>query len=155
MSHKYDVSPLRRRALIHLSSTSPTQLDEWDGIDNHLPSWRFDLFLEDQEMLIAELARQLGADWILPTTFYRMCQTSHERNMITPSCLTDADKIDLIQGLRFLETTGAANVLEFVWGPYNCSNSASCSASRLHMHREMQKRRDYDPNLSNTMSFEL
>jgi hypothetical protein len=57
MSHKYDVGPLRRRALIHLSSASATRLDEWDGLDNHLPSWRFDLFLEDQEMLIAELAR--------------------------------------------------------------------------------------------------
>jgi hypothetical protein len=55
MNHKYDVGPLRRRALIHISSASPTQFDEWDGLDNHLASWRFDLFLEDQEMPIAEL----------------------------------------------------------------------------------------------------
>jgi hypothetical protein len=75
--------------------------------------------------------------------------------MITPSYLSDGDKINLIQDLRFLEPTGAANMLEVLWGPYDCSGSAKCSTSRLHMHREMQKRRDYDPRLSSTMPFEL
>jgi hypothetical protein len=42
----------------------PTTLDEWDDLPDELP-W-------DGEVLeITATARQLGADWILPASFYR------------------------------------------------------------------------------------
>ncbi|KAJ6535525.1 hypothetical protein B0H19DRAFT_1004121 [Mycena capillaripes] len=154
MSHKYEVDALRKRALGHLSSACPTRLDDWDRLDDpdYRPSWRDDR--KDWDLPIVKLAHQLGAIWLLPTTFYRISHSSHERAIITSSHLSDSDKINFLQGLRYLETTGAAEVLDFLWGPYNCSASR-CSASRLHVHRELERRRGYHTTSPATMPLEL
>ncbi|KAJ7755277.1 hypothetical protein B0H14DRAFT_3512397 [Mycena olivaceomarginata] len=102
MSHKYEADALRKRALIHLSHAYPTTLDEWDDLPDELP-W------DGEAVEITAIARQLGADWILPTSFYRICQRSFDRAIITGDELSDADKVNCIRGLRYLETTGAVN----------------------------------------------
>jgi hypothetical protein len=150
MSHKYEADALRKRALIHLSHAYPTTLDEWDHLPDELP-W------DGEALEIAAVARQLGADWILPTSFYRICQRSFDRAIITGDELSDADKVNCIKGLRYLETTGATNVLDFLLAPYsNCSTRARCMESRQTIRREVEtERRKYDAERFTEMPLEL
>ncbi|KAF8218075.1 hypothetical protein K438DRAFT_2038692 [Mycena galopus ATCC 62051] len=157
MSHKYDAAALRKRAFVHLAHAHPTKLGEWDRLRNSLPAWtQYDPTAEDQDMFLVALARQLNAPWILPTTFYRICQSSYERTIIMENDLSDSDKVNCVQGLRYLGTTGAGEMLDFLWGPYNdCSNAAACNASRLKLHRQVARRGYYDPQVANIMPLEL
>jgi hypothetical protein len=150
MSHKYEAGALRKRALIHLSHAYPTTLDEWDGLPDKLP-WG------GPPLQITEIACQLGADWILPTSFYRTCQCSLDRDIITGDELSDADKVNFIKGLRYLETTGAANVLDFLLASYsNCPSLVHCMKSRQAIRREVEtEMRKYDAECFTAMPLEL
>jgi hypothetical protein len=61
---------------------------------------------------IVSIARQLSAEWILPTSFYRICQSSFDREIVMGPEFSDAGGVACIKGLRCLETTGAARVLD-------------------------------------------
>ncbi|KAJ7796008.1 hypothetical protein B0H14DRAFT_2620341 [Mycena olivaceomarginata] len=151
MSHKYEADALRKRALVHLSHAAhPTTLEAWDALPE-LP-WSSGLSLD-----IVPIARQLGAEWILPTSFYRICQSSFDHEIVTGTELSDADKVTCIKGLRYLETTGAAHVLDFLLAPYsNCSTRASCVESRQAIRRQVEtERRKYDAERFTAMPLEL
>ncbi|KAF7366170.1 BTB domain-containing protein [Mycena venus] len=139
MSHKYEVDALRKRALTHLSHAYPIKLDEWDRLPRSLPSWFREPAKEDRDMVVAKVARQ----------------SSFETTIITGGYLSNADIINCLKGLRYLETTGAADVLDFLWGPYDCADSVDCNTSRHHMHREGEKRKNYDPEKISVMPLEL
>ncbi|KAJ7760002.1 hypothetical protein B0H16DRAFT_1415678 [Mycena metata] len=104
MSYKYEVDALRKRALIHLSSAHSTQFGDGRPLHQNFPSWRTALAdgTNDENILIVELARQVGADWILPTAFYRMCAQSYEETIITRPNLSTEDQIRYFRGLRSL-----------------------------------------------------
>ncbi|KAJ7824903.1 hypothetical protein B0H14DRAFT_3468968 [Mycena olivaceomarginata] len=75
-----------------------------------------------------------------------ICQCSFDRAIITGDELSNADKVNCIKGLRYLETTGAANVLEFLLASYsNCSTRARCMESRQAIRCEVEtEMRKYD-----------
>ncbi|KAJ7018705.1 hypothetical protein C8F04DRAFT_1150423 [Mycena alexandri] len=160
MSHKYEVDGLRKRALTHLSSAHSTEFgDDGSTLHHDLPSWRTALAdgTNDENMLIVELARQVGADWILPTAFYRMCEHSYEETIITRTALSTGDKVRCFQGLRFLETTGAASVLQFLCNHEvaMCPQPYECLVARTIKHQSVSERRDYSRETETTMPFEL
>ncbi|KAJ7069511.1 hypothetical protein C8F01DRAFT_977092 [Mycena amicta] len=84
LGHKYDVDSLRRRALVHFTSYFRTNLDEWDESEysvekrdeapSKMTSWviRHSVLGTRLAGLIAcaNLAREVGATWALPTIFY-------------------------------------------------------------------------------------
>jgi hypothetical protein len=150
MADKYEADELRKRALIHLSKAHPTTLIEWDFMDDDV-AWAEEMALD-----IAAIARQIGADWVLPTSFYRICQSAFEDRIITRHELSDADKINCIKGIRYLETTGAADILQFLLDCYyNCWTRGDCSASRQEMHRNVARLGKYDGENMTVMPLEL
>ncbi|KAJ7796009.1 hypothetical protein B0H14DRAFT_3552578 [Mycena olivaceomarginata] len=150
MAHKYEADELQKRALIHLSKAHPTTLIEWDFMDDDV-AWA-----EEKALDIAAIARQIGADWVLPTSFYRICQSAFEDRIITRHELSDADKINCIKGIRYLETTGAADILQFLLDCYyNCWTSGDCSASRQEMLRNVARLGKYDGENMTVMPLEL
>ncbi|KAJ6514475.1 hypothetical protein C8R47DRAFT_1206820 [Mycena vitilis] len=156
MSHKYEVDTLRKRALLHLSSAHPTTLHEWDHLQSAVPSWKSELGNEDQNLAIVALAGQVGATWILPTAFYRFCQTSDEHRIITGSQLSDLGKADFFRGLRFLETTGAADVLRFLHCPsYECPDYVSCVLRQQKRYRLVAGRGHHKQGDPGLMPLEL
>ncbi|KAJ7456053.1 hypothetical protein FB451DRAFT_1143508 [Mycena latifolia] len=140
MSHKYAVDPLRKRALVQLSSAHPTTLEGWELLAVHLPSW--DPPTGDENILILQLARQLSADWILPSAFYRFCGDCDEAAIIIGCdhyALSTPDKIRCVKAIRELETTATAAVVEFLWsaaGAEACGSPVQCVVSR-HEVRQM------------------
>ncbi|KAJ7833303.1 hypothetical protein B0H14DRAFT_3142601 [Mycena olivaceomarginata] len=65
------ISGFRTAAQAH-----PTTLEAWDAL-----------------LDTVSIARQLGAEWILPTSFYRICQSSFDHEIVTGTELSDADKV--------------------------------------------------------------
>jgi hypothetical protein len=121
---EYDAEALRKRTLVHLSHAHPTTLEAWDALPT-LP-WSSGLSLDT-----VSIARQLGAEWILPTSFYRICQSSFDHEIVTGTELSDTDKVTCIKGLRYLENTGAAHVLDFLLASYGkCAISTQCMEVR-------------------------
>ncbi|KAJ7675603.1 hypothetical protein DFH06DRAFT_1317769 [Mycena polygramma] len=106
MSHKYDVGVLHKRAL------------------SRPPAWMED----DQHVAIVGLARKISADWILPSAFYRMCQTAEEHHVMTTAHLEDSHKAHFVQ---------------------------DCNMAREENYRLVIKRAHYDPEVVSTMPLEL
>ncbi|KAF7337335.1 hypothetical protein MSAN_02259000 [Mycena sanguinolenta] len=59
LSQKYQVEPLRKRALVHLSHRYPVTLSEFGTTDG----WH-------DPIAVVNLARHVSADWILPVALY-------------------------------------------------------------------------------------
>ena len=83
LSHEYDVPELRQRALVHLSSRFRTSLASQESIFYRLRSLEgkdisevasWDLLADDYGFLIclAQLAREVEAQWVLPSIFYQI-----------------------------------------------------------------------------------
>ncbi|KAJ7796007.1 hypothetical protein B0H14DRAFT_2916878 [Mycena olivaceomarginata] len=117
MSHKYDAEALRKRALLHLSQAHPTTLEAWDALPE-LP-WSSGLSLD-----IVSVARQLDAEWILPTSFYRICQSSFDHEIATGTELGDADKVTCIRGCAIWRPPALRACWTFCWCPMAGAPSA-------------------------------
>ncbi|KAJ7821690.1 hypothetical protein B0H14DRAFT_3733261 [Mycena olivaceomarginata] len=142
MAHKYEADELQKRALIHLSKAHPTTLIEWDFMDDTV-AWA-----EEKALDIAAIARQ-----IVCTEYVRaLSKTVSSRG--TSSAMRI--KINCIKGIRYLETTGAADILQFLLDCYyNCWTSGDCSASRQEMHRNVARLGKYDGENMTVMPLEL
>ncbi|KAJ7876240.1 hypothetical protein B0H13DRAFT_1723032 [Mycena leptocephala] len=133
MSHKYEVDALRKRALIHLSSCHPTQLADWEDLPN-TSSWLPDTTSHYLEIIL--LAHQVSALWILPVAFYRACESAKIEDTIAgvPGCsLNTADVVACVTGLRYLETTGASQLLSFLCALTieGCKSPVDCTELRV------------------------
>ncbi|KAJ7645244.1 hypothetical protein DFH06DRAFT_1136707 [Mycena polygramma] len=122
MSHKYEVEPLRKRALTQLSSRYPTRLGSSHCLDSIL------------------LGRQIDAPWILPCAFYELCNGMSLERIITGH-LPPADMVTCVTGLRALETSGLCQVLKFLDAAKakDCKSLEGCQkligATRRDMNR--------------------
>ncbi|KAJ7100401.1 hypothetical protein C8R44DRAFT_641926 [Mycena epipterygia] len=151
MSHKYQVDVLRKRALIHLSSIHPTTLTEWESMDPTSCSWFPKIDAAYLEIIL--LARQTSAHWILPTAFYRICENAHLDSLLIGRNsleLSPSDKVACVSAIRWLETTGARKVLDFLHNPYaplnkDCRSPQSCAQRRVKTRLIVECWRDYDP----------
>src|ERR1700761_7878077 len=74
LGHKYGVDYLRRRALVHLSSMFRTTLSEWDASsydEGDCDRITWSVPVEKTSFICAiQLAREVGALWVLPAAFY-------------------------------------------------------------------------------------
>ncbi|KAJ6623706.1 hypothetical protein B0H10DRAFT_1873027 [Mycena sp. CBHHK59/15] len=67
LSHKYDVQYLRRRALLHLETAYPVTLEAYDARETASTFTR----TSTGHILVAEVAQQVEAQWIVPCALYR------------------------------------------------------------------------------------
>lgn len=68
LAHKYDVQPLRQRALSHLATAYPTTLQAWD---NRSETRTFPSIIAfDDEFRLLQAALKTDARWAMPALFY-------------------------------------------------------------------------------------
>nr|GAT55223.1 predicted protein [Mycena chlorophos] len=132
LSDKYGVDGLRARALGHLSAVHPTNLDDFKALPiagNPLVDSLYDAGAD-----VVALARRLSLDWLLPSAFYRLCQ-SHIHDLIFTADLSIADKQRWLTGYRLLEGRENNALLEFLWTPeryIGCErDSDTCAEERM------------------------
>ncbi|KAJ7159993.1 hypothetical protein C8R43DRAFT_1064067 [Mycena crocata] len=158
MSHKYEVGPLRKRALTHLCSYHPTTLHEWEELGEASP-WHKELAARCHFPLLA-LARQLSLDWMLPIAFYRACQVATPAKIIEGfqgSELDSKDKIRWIAGSKQLETNAINGVVDFLWTPMvidGCTSPQQCTDDRVSLRRAVGIYLEYK-DLPATIALEL
>ncbi|KAJ6478040.1 hypothetical protein C8R47DRAFT_1323118 [Mycena vitilis] len=133
LAHKYDVPYLRRRALEHLGTLHPTRLSEWN-VAKLIPPTTERL---SQRLATIATATEVGALWLLPTTYYALC-----RRRLSPFvedsrwiALGDVERKACILGYpaQILQTP---KILEFLSVlDDNCEASAACNSNRLRLTR--------------------
>ncbi|KAJ7689852.1 hypothetical protein B0H17DRAFT_936866 [Mycena rosella] len=136
LSHKYDVAYLRHRALVHLSSLYSTTLDEWDL---QLTSWP-----ASTSMFAIELAREVGAEWILPVAFYNLAAAAHNLGMkeiIAGTAfgsfhvkLGAQDLAHFLEGYLLQRDNETSTMLRFLHSPVpviGCTGGSKCTLARL------------------------
>ncbi|KAK6995853.1 hypothetical protein R3P38DRAFT_2656041 [Favolaschia claudopus] len=159
LSHKYEVHSLRKRALVHISATHPTSLEEYDAwAQQPQPAWLSEAMDRD-EALIPILARQLSMAWILPIAFYRDCKQMSERSMLESSQSLD-DKTLVVTACRTLEGTAVSQMLEFLWPnddeeAEGCRNPVGCMVARIRMRRKAERRRQRFPITAPRLPLEI
>ncbi|KAJ4477208.1 hypothetical protein J3R30DRAFT_3483321 [Lentinula aciculospora] len=69
LSRKYDVQFLRKRALLHVQSTYPSNLNAWKRRETHrsIPP------IDNSPFAILPLVREFELDWALPAVLYCLC----------------------------------------------------------------------------------
>nr|GAT42934.1 predicted protein [Mycena chlorophos] len=158
LSTKYDVQPLRTRALQHLSSVHPSSLTAWDALCSPSslsftpPAYAGPSFdASNLELPIITLARATHAQWILPVAFYRALSTLSASDILDGIDYTAVhvelqkpDKVLLLEAGPVVLGEPTADILGFLWSPTvipGCESSGasssgimnSCTANRLMM----------------------
>ncbi|KAJ7191395.1 hypothetical protein GGX14DRAFT_600563 [Mycena pura] len=138
MSHKYDVEGLRRWALKHLSTGIPVTLQETQS--KAISSWSHGKYL----VAIIQLARQVSADWIIPWTVYRLCESMTAEEILsgvdvngTTVKLDFRDQVVVMEASTFLRGKAISKVLRFLCSPLEidgCLRPKSCTVIRLVIH---------------------
>ncbi|KAJ7689808.1 hypothetical protein B0H17DRAFT_936810 [Mycena rosella] len=139
LSHKYQVDYLRRRALVHLSSGYCTTLAEWDSEDSHHRFSKPAL----GSITVIQLAREVGALWVLPTLFSAL---SSKFNIVRRAvlegvvfqgrhmALSKEDQDLLLRGYQIQTNECTADILRFLSHPLKiegCRSPAECAQRRL------------------------
>ncbi|KAJ7085120.1 hypothetical protein B0H15DRAFT_988618 [Mycena belliarum] len=158
MSHKYDVVGLRKRALMHLSSSHPTTLQGWEHGGAELLKSLDSLHSRRMYVGIIPLARQISADWILPTAFYWVCKYSDEGDIVNGDTLTPSEKTSCFVAVRRLETTHANHILRFLSSEVTgceATDPDDCVRSRVEQRRYADEWRDYEPERPAILPLEL
>ncbi|KAJ7242952.1 hypothetical protein C8J57DRAFT_65079 [Mycena rebaudengoi] len=138
LSHKYQVDPLKKRALQHLSERCPTTPQQWDC---------------DQEwgihpIRLLNLAREVSADWILPLAFSSCsyCPIEHLLEGVPSptgrACLSTSDIALCVHALKGFQTTWTSRLLDFLWNPTNiphCTTPATCPSRRYAYRQEAER----------------
>ncbi|KAJ7494295.1 hypothetical protein B0H11DRAFT_1717361 [Mycena galericulata] len=158
LSHKYGVDYLRRRALIHLSSAYHTTLSasdkstyEEDQNSNRpameITSWSWP---KDHiyNIYAIQIAREVGALWILPSVFYNLSDGSISN--LGRTCLHGAvyngvhtslsiqDQEGFLNG-NLLQNRSTLDVLRFLSHPMDiegCYTPTQCATARLSAVRQ-------------------
>ncbi|KAJ7254748.1 hypothetical protein C8J57DRAFT_1346569 [Mycena rebaudengoi] len=124
LTKKYQVDPLRNRALHHLSERYPMSQDQWDRDE----SWNFNPFGA------VELAREISADWILPMAFYRCCGELSLAEFVTLDVLSSDIQI-YAQAIDTLHSWNS-RVLNFLLDPVtipDCVSPHQCLERRMKL----------------------
>ncbi|KAJ7159354.1 hypothetical protein C8R43DRAFT_994508 [Mycena crocata] len=140
LSTKYEAGHLRRRALVHLSSAYPMSLAQSDAkaLGPDLPLWQRPswVFHSSNTLPVIRLAREIEAEWILPSAFYFLA------HFFTPAAfvravqddpLSDSDRFSFLKGSH-LQSLAAINIVRFLWAPsvvHDCIQRESCMETKL------------------------
>ncbi|KAJ7059610.1 hypothetical protein C8F01DRAFT_1295575 [Mycena amicta] len=142
LSHKYQVAPLRQRAILHLSDAfSPgSDLDAYPTRANT----RSSALLRDIKSVelpsIIVISRQCSLEWILPRVFYDLCKSEPEAVEILTSPLSTRDMGIFFDGRRQLEVRENTKMLEFLWTPSidGCTTSFACRMKRARLRLRLK-----------------
>lgn len=161
LSHKYSVDYLRRRALVHLSSAFFTTLsavdDDLRAADSSLwtrPSWG--MSSESRRLSIShaiQLAREVGALWVLPYAFYELAQICAKGPDIltclkpgnlngVSTQLSEEDQIAFVKGYCVQISTSTSGILRFLQEPASipgCNVGYDCLLVRLTASAESDR----------------
>ncbi|KAJ6550509.1 hypothetical protein B0H10DRAFT_2084607, partial [Mycena sp. CBHHK59/15] len=146
LGQKYQVEPLRKRPLVHLSSAHPTTLAGWDAL---APTWDFECL----ELPALTLARDARAYWALPAAFYLVVGGFGGAELLDGvDCtgvhveLSHADKVTCLTAAPVLLGDALSEMLGFLWLPTvipGCCNVEACLEDRLETRQVAEKwRRD-------------
>ncbi|KAK7024049.1 BTB domain-containing protein [Favolaschia claudopus] len=169
LGHKYGVDFLWRRALVHLSSGYATTLSRLDAMIEsefgeestsrpsesvlEARSWTAPLQPAHQIRAI-QVAREVGALWILPRAFYILCSdfpalhravfmgTDYEG---IPMSLSEHDREVFIKG-REIQSGSSADILQFLSHPLNtvgCQQAGLCILTRLKAIGNISRRQGF------------
>ncbi|KAJ7023079.1 hypothetical protein C8F04DRAFT_1135592 [Mycena alexandri] len=151
LSHKYGVDFLRRRALIHLSSGYDTKLSRWDVADtfgggnqavDDIMSWPWPQNPAN-EIYAIPLYREVGALWLLPSTFYNMSACFPRigqaifhgaTNNGVLSKLSAEDGAAFVKGSIIQTESTTTEILKFLSDPLHingCSSPTECALKRF------------------------
>ncbi|KAK6991779.1 BTB domain-containing protein [Favolaschia claudopus] len=135
LSHKYDVQYLFRRALSHLESIYPTNLQKFMDIYNgEAPSHVRSSMIATVHMDTLRAASEVGATWLLPTVYYHIAGASSLiRSGEGPFVRATAESHSF---LRLLPVPACRT-------PANCRAAVSAAYSMLDEWSHDQA--DYDP----------
>ncbi|KAK7050721.1 BTB domain-containing protein [Favolaschia claudopus] len=131
LSSKYQVEPLRRRALVLFSKGFPITPQAF-GEDK----WELD------PMVIAKLAREANADWILPIALSYCALAEPEQLLNSP--LNPSDTLLCLRARDRIQNYWAARMLSFLWTPLHipgCSTSRVCSIRRIEQRKNSEAAR--------------
>jgi len=165
LSHKYGVEYLRRRALVHLTSSYPTTLSDFDAVflDStegspllEAPSWHKPEMLAFKIFLIP-LAREVECLWILPTAFYFLSLSSGSMELGAKiyrgttyngmsAGLSEADQEAFLNGSHKQSASIFDPILRFLLFPVEIAGctQAMCYKRRLQaFEANRQDREDY------------
>ncbi|KAJ7132675.1 hypothetical protein C8R46DRAFT_1015497 [Mycena filopes] len=141
LSQKYQVEPLRRRALVHLSERCAPSLEKWAEFD----AWKV------QKIELVKLAREVSALWVLPPVFAACCwidpdvlvsglPAGVDGNTQT-SILNTTDIVRCIRGATALSTTWTSKLFDFLSNPREipgCVSRERCLAARWVRQQESE-----------------
>ncbi|KAF7289701.1 BTB domain-containing protein [Mycena indigotica] len=157
MSHKYEVSSLRKRILSQMSLLFPSTLAAASLSQSEKCAFINDRN-EDFSVDVVLAARQVSMDWILPFVFYQMCRLSDE-SCILDSPLSMADKKRWIVGCRRLETAEMTRMLQFLWDPIpiaSCTrDNGLCDGVRVRLRQFAESRRHYNTEAAMRLPLEI
>ncbi|KAJ6460976.1 hypothetical protein C8R45DRAFT_879154 [Mycena sanguinolenta] len=125
MSQKYQVAPLRKRALEHVSRLYPISLQEFDFKVSR--GW-----LTPDPTAVVNLARHVSADWILAPALL-LCAWLDPQELMDGS-LSKPDIALCLRASNNLQTKWASRVLHFLWDPTyisGCQSPESCPQLRV------------------------
>ncbi|KAJ7184903.1 hypothetical protein C8R46DRAFT_938879 [Mycena filopes] len=139
LSQKYQVDPLRARALMHLSERCAPTLEKWE----EFTEWGV------HPIELINFAREVSADWVLPQAFAACCWLDPtvlvsgllpgidgRTHAIT---LEPADLVRCIRGAIALHSTWTSKVLSFLWEPRQitgCMSPNRCLSARVSRQQD-------------------
>ena len=105
LSLKYDVPYLRRRALLHLSTTFPTTLSAWRVRDENrtIPP------VENTPFAALLLARQFDLPWLIPSILY--CISTHAFEKTLDYALWHEEQISMAWEDKRMSILGRQKIL--------------------------------------------
>ncbi|KAJ7756571.1 hypothetical protein B0H16DRAFT_1538427 [Mycena metata] len=143
LSQKYQVDPLRKRALVHLSERCAMTLQKWEESDE----WESEV----NPIILLNLAREVSADWILPSVLAACCWLEPDELVygLPPSpgltariTLTPADIVLCMRGAVKLHTTWTSKLYDFLWVPQEtsgCVEAPECFVKRVETRRAVEQ----------------
>ncbi|KAJ7503708.1 hypothetical protein B0H11DRAFT_1797688 [Mycena galericulata] len=136
LAHKYDVDYLFRRALQHLVTEYPFDLEEIGDVGTISD---FQENCIEQHAEVIKVATEVGALWILPAAYYEVCNEGLEsffENSALQEHLTPDQKKTCVLGHTAL-TAGMLHVHKFMRAERpTCTNPAHCNG----VFRKMNER---------------
>ncbi|KAJ7026095.1 hypothetical protein C8F04DRAFT_1126082 [Mycena alexandri] len=144
LSQKYQVDPLRKRALVHFSERCATSLQKWEEHEE----WTSEV----NPILVVNLAREVSADWVLPGALaacFRVDPSTLVHGMPAGDgsiiTLSPVDLVLCLQGAVKLHTGWTSRLCDFLWEPREipgCESPHQCLLSRVKIRRTAEEWRN-------------
>lgn len=133
LSTKYQVDPLLKRALTHLSAAFPLTADSYYA--KTASEWESGLTTNAKFLRIVLFAREMAIDWILPVALYQAtanCTTTELQNGLdvegTHIELGPQDKLLCLAQSLEITRSACSEVTHFLWEPLQIPHCSSPSA---------------------------